>query len=130
MPRKISINIPPFVGSVTLAEPMTLEQVIALEDAQDAAAEENSESPFLKRIVEARGDDREARAIWASRADRHFIPVICKCVERWDIENYPEHITPETFPATPRGKSIELIRTLMSELMAVYNGETSVPNES
>lgn len=130
MPKKIDINIPPFVGSVTLCEPMTLEQVIALEDAQDAAAEETQESPFLKRVIETRGNDADARAIWASRADKHFVPVICKCVEKWELAGYPENITPENFPATPRGKSIELIRMLMSELMSIYNGETSVPNES
>lgn len=131
MSKKVEVNIPPFVGSVTFYKPFTLEHVLAIEDAQDAAAAEETESAFLKKIVEIRNEEGgNVRAIWASRTDRHFVAAICKCVEKWELEGLPEALTPETFPMTPRGKSIELIRFLVEKIMEIYNGETNIPNAS
>ena len=51
-----------------------------------------------------------------------LLPGICACVEKWELEGI-DNPTPDTFPATPRKDSAELIAWLMSEIMRVYVGE-------
>ncbi len=88
---------------MTLADPMTLPQALAWEKAI--------------RIVQARTDE-------ATITDVNYamLPAICDCVEQWELEGL-KNITPDTFPATPRGKSIELIAWLTSEITRIYTGE-------
>lgn len=134
MPKIIEIDIQPFQGRVTLCQPLNLEQVIALEDAQDAATAEETPSALLTKLNEiqgVKGDDGEpVKVSWSSRQDRHFIPALCKSVEKWELTGLPEKVTPENFPMTPRGAAVKLVRLLVGELMTIYNGETEVPNAS
>lgn len=134
MPKKIDVQIKGFEGSVTFFEPLFLEQVLAIEDAQDAAAEQAPPSALLTKLNELSGkvDDKGEviRVTWSSRVDKHFIPAICKSVEKWEIAGLPEKVTPETFPMSPRSRTIELINFLFGELVKIYSGEIDVPNES
>jgi hypothetical protein len=51
-------------------------------------------------------------------------------VQEWRLEHFPEAVTMETFPMSPRKVSHRLIEWLWNELRAVYLGETTVPNAS
>ena len=95
-------------GSVTISDPMTLPQVMAIEEVFGSP---EGEGRVMKSVI-----------------DRKLLPAILACVEKWDIANMPEAVTVDTFPATPRGESSEFIRWLWNELYKVYIGETEIPN--
>ena len=54
---------------------------------------------------------------------------IFDCVEKWELDNFPEKVTLNNFPATPTVPSAELITWLQSEIMVLVTGAESVPNE-
>jgi hypothetical protein len=62
--------------------------------------------------------------------DKHFIGAICKCVEEWHLEGFPEKVHPENFPMTPRKASNDLVSLLFGELTKIYQGEAVIPNGS
>jgi len=98
-------------GQVTLSSPMSLPQALAWEKSIRVAQE-----------VAATG----------TLTDYNYaiLPGICACVEKWELEGI-DNPTPDTFPATPRKASVELITWLMTEVSRVYVGEEekSDPNE-
>lgn len=98
-------------GSVILADPLTMPQVKAIEQTLNASIDKSSER------------------VWLSVVDETMLPAICACVQEWRLSNFPEFVTPDTFPASPRKESHELIRWLFSEIYKVYIGEIAVPNE-
>lgn len=95
-------------GSVTISDPMTLPQVMAIEEVFGSP---EGKGRVMKSVI-----------------DRKLLPAILACVEHWNLENFPEAVTVETFPATPRAESSALIRWLWNELYKVYIGETEIPN--
>lgn len=98
-------------GAVVLSDPMTLPQAITWERAI--------------RDIQNRSDE-------ATITDVNYImlPAICACVEKWELEGLGD-LTPDTFPASPRMKSIELITWLTNEIARIYTGEEEKadPNE-
>jgi len=98
-------------GQVSLSSPMTLPQALAWEKCI-RVAQNNTEASTLTDFNYA------------------ILPGICACVEKWELEGI-DNPTPETFPATPRKQSIELITWLMTEVSRVYVGEEEKadPNE-
>jgi hypothetical protein len=74
------------------------------------------------RNMQVRGED-------ATITDVNYalLPGICACVEKWELEGLGE-LTPDTFPATPRRQSIELINWLIGEITAIYTGEEEKAN--
>jgi hypothetical protein len=121
MPRIFKSPIERWQGTVTLCEPLDIEQVMLIEDALDALAEVNAQksgSAYLQQI-----GDGAAELKWTSREDHIFIPVIVRCVEAWELSDF----TP--FQATPRNDSHLLVRLLWNELLKIYQGEKQIPNE-
>lgn len=122
-----------FEGVVVFHDPLNMEQVFAIEEAQDNATEVEP-SRFLTKINEIRGakdpEGNTIQAAWSSRNDRLFIPAILLCVKEWQIPALPQPLTPETFPFTPRGNAAAFVDWLWSEVTAIYQGETEIPNES
>lgn len=121
-----------FEGHVLFCDPLNMEQVFAIEEAQEQA--NNIEpSAFLTKINEVNGvKDDEGNAIkahWTSRADRAFLPSVLLCVKEWHLKNVPESVTLESFPMTPRGEAHALVEWLWTELLVIYQGETDIPNE-
>lgn len=121
-----------FEGHVIFHDPLNMEQVFAIEEAQDAATELEP-SKFLTKINEMRGvkdDAGEAVKIsWSSKADKLFMPAIILCVKEWHIDNMPEEVSIDTFPMTPRSVASELVNWLWTEVIKIYQGEVAVPNE-
>jgi len=107
-------------GDVVLCDPLTIEQVIAIEDALDAGVE-IGDSEFIKSL--AKSTDGVASLKWNSRLDAIYIPVIAKCTE--------SHTLPfefDKFPASPRKDSHLLVTVLWSKLLDIYRGTIDIPN--
>ena len=128
MSKRVEVDVKGWKGSVTFHEPLNMEQVFAIEDAQDSAVD-TPDSKFLKKVQEVAGQEVQ-KVSWSRRSDKLFLPPIFKCVEKWEIEGLPQDVTAESFPMTPRGKIHDLIDWLYGQLMTIYSGETDIPNES
>ena len=52
-----------------------------------------------------------------------LIPGICAVVAEWHLENWPETVSIETWPATPRLPAMGIVRWLVNEISDVANGD-------
>lgn len=100
----------PWTGSVIISDRLFLSQVELIEDALEPVLDGKHKSVFLTEL------------------DKPKIPALLACVEKWELKNFPDAPTPETFPLTPRRASHELIGWLFKELTDIYIGETDIPN--
>lgn len=103
-----------FPGTVTISDPLTLPQAIAMEQA-----------------IQAMQDLGEGATI--AQAHYTLLPGICKCVEAWNLEDAEKKtllgdLSADTFPATPRKASAELLAWLVGAVTALYNDAEDVPN--
>lgn len=121
MGYKIKSPVERWAGEVVLCDPLTLEQVIAIEDALDAGVD-LKDSEFLKSL--ASSAEGKASLRWSSRMDAVFLPVIAKC-----IKSHTLPIDFDNYPATPRQDSHTLILILWDALIKIYRGTVDVPNE-
>ena len=131
----IDCTIKHFEGKVTLSEPLTMEQVFAFEDAEDAASEfEAKPSALLTRVNGLKGVKDESgeplASSWSSRVDAVYLPAVLKCIEKVEINGLPEKLTAQNFPFSPRAESSQFIDFLVTEIRKVYSGEVDIPNES
>lgn len=126
MPRTVyHTNGKRWTGHIVLAEPLIYEQVKAIQDAIDGAAE-IAPSKALSKTK----DGNTVELFWTSGADKLRLDAIMKCVTEWHIDNLPDNVTAETFPFSPRIESSQFIGWLWNELYKVYQGEVDIPNES
>lgn len=120
MPKIITSPVDRWPGTVTIADPMTMPQVLAFEDALSKRSEffeERDGQRLLKVNTLLGGPDAEG------------IAAILPCVESWEIEGFPKKPTEKNFPSSPRGDSHVFIQWLFGEILNVYAGETDIPNE-
>jgi len=98
-------------GQVALSSPMSLPQALAWERC-------------VRETQALQGE------ITLTDVNYAMLPGICACVDKWELEGMGQ-LTPDTFPATPRKLSVELIAWLVKEITAVYTGEEvkADPNE-
>jgi hypothetical protein len=84
---------------------------------QDALSE-------VRKLRENEGDNLSVQKL-------HFalLPSLIACVEEWHIENMPDEVTVDNFPATPTLQSGELIAWLQEEIMLIVTDAGTVPNE-
>ena len=73
------------------------------------------------------GLDKDGQ-IFFTVMDKPQLAGILACVEKWELSNFPENVTIETFPFSPRKASHELIEWLFGEIRKVYLGELDIPN--
>jgi len=120
MGKKIESPVEKFSGYVIISDPMTMPQVLAIEEAlitSNAFFDDKKGNRILKPDV-----------LW-SAPDKEYLKGAILCVEEWHLGNMPESITSDTFPFTPRAASRQLIHWLFDEVLKVYAGEIEVPNE-
>jgi hypothetical protein len=110
MSKKITINNKVWTGTVTIFDRLYLPQVELVEAAL-------LDEP---QVMEGK--------VKLTNLDKPKLPALLACVEKWDIPNFPENVSIETFPFTPRRAAHELITQIFSEIALVYNGELEVPN--
>jgi len=111
MGKVITSPVKRYPGTVTLAYPMTYPQYAAWQKAIAGLPKEIT-------IGKTATDDENAQTI---------LPGICACVETWNLAGIGEHLTPETFPASPRISSARLIIWLISEINAIIAEEDESP---
>ena len=112
MSREIVSPSKRWPGKVTVADPMTLPQAEAFEAGLSLPddAKEKGGNVFLSVV------------------DKTQLPTILACVEKWELGNFPESPSLETWPFSPRRESHQLIAWLFDEIRKVYLGELEVPN--
>lgn len=111
--KLVQSKIERYPGSITLADPLNIRQAMLVEAGMQRPKEDEV------------GEDGK---VWLSVVDEKRLPAICACVEKWELENFPNDVTPETFPASPRLDTAKLIEWLFYEIRLVYFGDLSVPN--
>lgn len=111
MSKVITSPIKHYPGAVTLRDPLFLPQA------------ELIDSVYLIY------SDFQAEKVTFAELDKPKIPAIVACVEKWELQNFPESVTADTFPMSPKKPRRELIDWLWKEIEAVYNGELEIPNE-
>ena len=106
--KTITSPVKEFPGTVKLPDRLTMPQALEFErsisDAQNLIEDNASQTEF----------------------DSVMVGVICNCVQEWALDNL-DQLSPETFPATPRQASAELVSWLYGEIAKMYNPD--VPNE-
>ena len=109
MSKTITSPVKEFTGTVKLPDRLTMPQALTFEqsvaDVQSLAeVEEGTRTKF----------------------DSIMLGAICECVEEWNLDGF-EELAPDTFPATPRVASAELVAWLYGEIAKLYSPD--VPNE-
>ena len=106
MPKTITSPVERFPGSVTIADPMRIDQAQAVEVALIA--------------IQALETPRQ------SDIDAVTIPAIMANVEKWELSGVDGFI-----PASPRVDSSKLINWLFTQILQIYSGSGEVqdPNE-
>lgn len=99
-----------WTGTISLYERFTLPQVELVEDALLTVLPVNEGKVRLTHI------------------DKPRLPALLACVEKWDLKDFPDPVTVETFPLTPRRPAHELIEWIFDEIRIIYNGEIEIPN--
>ena len=108
MSKHVESPVKRFSGSVELKDPLPYLVVVRFEQA----------------VGTLRADAT------AKDAGAHFLPVLLDCAEKWELKNFPETLTVDNFPGTPRKDSLALIAWLINEVTAIYKGnEDNDPNE-
>jgi hypothetical protein len=110
MSKVIISPIERFKGSVTIADPLTIPQAQAVEIGIDKPK-----------------TDAEGRA-FLSAYDNLQLPGVFACVEKWELENMPDNLSIDNFPASPRKDTHDLISWIYKNIFNVYLGEIEIPN--
>ena len=117
MSKVIKSTIKRWPGTVTIADPMTMPQVLAVEkaliDSRDFIEERKDGKTYLK-----------AKTMPGS-IDAPRLEAVIACVESWDLKDFQS----DPIQCTPRDDSRDLISLLFSEILNIYNGEIEIPNE-
>lgn len=124
MPKVIQSPVKHFPGTVTLSEPLTLPQVVKIDECLLARKQY-----FEEVEVDGKHEYRLKDGSFWSNANTVEVGAIVECVDEWDLKNFPDAVTPDTFPGSPRAASVQLINWLVIEVLKVYRGEVEVPNE-
>ena len=114
MSKIITSPVEKFPGTVTLSNPLTFPQFLAVQDAVLG--------------IQALRDEPDGDTLTQERINFMYLPGLIGCVEEWRLENFPEEVTEDTFPVTPGVASNELIVWLLSEIISLYNEAEEVPN--
>ena len=111
MPKSITSPVKRWPGTVTLYEPLSYPQVLALENAYKAI-KGLTDDPTMTQV----------RAI--------MVPAVIKCVEGWQLNGgFPESPAFDNFPATPKQSAAKLIEWLLNEISVLYEDAEDIPNE-
>jgi hypothetical protein len=108
MSKVITSPVEKWPGTVTLSDPLTFEQAIAVEKAFDAVRE-------------------LGEGVSHTEQDLALIPAVVACVELWKLEGLSERVTVDTFPATPRRSSARLIAWLVTEIGKLFAESEELP---
>ncbi|MBW2570278.1 MAG: hypothetical protein JRE47_13175 [Deltaproteobacteria bacterium] len=124
MSKVIKVSVKRWAGSVTFCDPLTAPQVFAIEDALDETAKTDPSSFLAMNAKEG------VELSWPSRRTYAYLPAIIACIDDYDLKDFPDNVTKDTWPLSPRDDASILVSKLFSELIMIYRGEVEeVPNE-
>jgi hypothetical protein len=107
MSKRVECSIKRFKGAVEFKDPLPYPTVIKFERAI-----------------------REKKANEEQDLGELLLPLFIESVEKWELKNFPEKPTVETWPGSPRAAAGELIAFLIGEITQIYKGsEDNDPNE-
>lgn len=98
-------------GTVEIADPLNIQQATLISDSLELPQKNKDGTYYVVAL------------------DAGKLPAILGCVTKWNLKDFPESVTMETFPASPRKASHALVDLIHAELLKVYMGEAEVPNE-
>ena len=112
MSKVIKSPVDRFAGTITISDPLTLPQVVAVQEA-------------LREADELKAADPNASQ---AKYNLSLLPGILACVEKVDIPGM-ENVTPETWPGSPYQSSAKLVAWLIGEIIDLFReAEAPVPN--
>ena len=116
MSKVLQYKAEPFTGSVTLSDPLSLEQEAAIERA-------NAE--LQRAISQLGGANKGSSALIAA-----ILPGILACVEKHTLTGIPDPPTVQNWPPRPRVAVSTLVAWLLVEVSKLYNDatDTEAPN--
>jgi len=114
MSNTITSPVAEFPGTLVLRAPLNLEQCHRIAVALETASAKGAEA------------EREDRR-YAS--NQETLRALIACVEKWEIQGQPEAPTLETFNASPVVPVQRFLTWALGELIDIYFGELTVPNE-
>ena len=107
MSKTITSPVKEFPGTVKLPDRLTMPQALVFEQS----------------IADAQSLGENATQ---TKFDNVMLTAICQIVEKFELDGFGD-LSLETFPATPRKDSAELIAWIYGEILKLYNPD--VPNE-
>jgi len=110
MSKTVSYTSEKWGGSVTFYDPLTLEQEAAWEYALGA----------FNKAREANGG--------VSAFLIALVPGFTACVEKWELKDFPERITLDTWPRKQKMESAKLIGWLVTNISELYSDSVTIPN--
>lgn len=113
MSKEIKSPVKKWPGTVTLCDPLSLPQVVKIQNALESA----------KELAE----DGNLDKLGLAEFHNELLPAFVPCVEKWDLEGIED--PPNPFPATPRVSAAKLMSWLSTEVVALFNEAEEVPNE-
>ncbi len=144
MSKVIKSPVEAFPGTVTLYDPLSFPMVIKVEETIVAAQEFRTYDYFcgkckhkvellqiIKPCPKCEGDIMQ-RINWdksgtSSEFHNALTPAVMECIQSWSLEGVGN--PPEYFPGSPTVAANELVKWIYDEIMILYSGTTTVPNE-
>ena len=117
MSKTIKSPVKKWPGAVTLHDPLSLPQVVAIKEAFNSALELGSE----------KNKKGETIITDLSLYHKELAPAITDCVQSWDLEGIDN--PPSPFPGTPIKPAAEVINWLSEEVTELFQEAEDPPNE-
>lgn len=144
MSKVIKSPVPKYPGTVTLYDPLSFPQVIAIEDANTEADEFRIYKWLCSKCEQEAPKDSESRVceecegvirryatlrkdVSVAKLHNTLLPGLMPCVKEWNLEGLGN--PPDPLPALPRGPITLLISWLVVEITNLFNESEKVPNE-
>ena len=147
MPKKMHSPVDRWPGHVILKDPIPLMLVMEYERAIDENrskfcdtgfelflafhnADDDDKPGALDALKEHADECSEYRpAKTGTEADSTLLPIVLKCVDEWQLDNFPDNPSVENFPGTPRLAAASLIDWLVTGVTSIYAGDALTPDE-
>ena len=101
-------------GNITIHSHLTYPQVIAYESSIAAGQE----------YLEEHGEDAMT-AVY----NHLVLPGVIGCIEEWELADFPETVTADTFPATPRVAAAKLLVWVIESIRETMRDDEDIPND-
>ena len=126
MSKTITSPVKEFPGTVKLFDRLTFPQALAYEKSLALSSELIPDEVKGLSAKEIEALKEMPRVPSQTEFDAVMLEAICQCVEEWNLDGF-EQLAPDTFPATPRQASAELVAWVYGEIAKLYSPD--VPNE-